>query len=91
MICVVVSRIEAKSENYDTVVVIDINSEIYPISEGDKIELLLTEELRPGGADTVEDGVAVYDPTMPLGETADQFEYIMHGRIFKFAEEKSRA
>lgn len=71
--------------------VIDINSEIYPISEGDKIELLLTEELRPGGADSTEDGVPIYDPTLPLGETADRFEYIMYGRIFKFAEEKSRA
>lgn len=85
------SRIEAKSENYDTTVVIDINSEVYPVSEGDKIELLLSEELRPAGADIVEDGVAVYDPTLPHGELADQFEYIMHGRIFKFAEDKSRA
>lgn len=39
----------------------------------------------------MDDGAATYDPTLPLGETADEFEYIMYGRIFKFAEEKSRA
>lgn len=86
-----VSRIEAKSENYDTSIVIDINSEIYPISEGDKIELLLTEQLNGTGTEVTEEGVTVYDPTVPLGSLADTFDYIMHGRIFKFAEEKSRA
>lgn len=86
-----VSRIEAKSENYDTSVVIDINSEIYPIAEGDKIELLITEQLREPGQDLMEDGKAIFDPTLPLGKTADDFEYIMYGRIFKFAEEKSKA
>lgn len=70
---------------------IDINTEIYPLVEGDKIELLLTEDLHQQTSETVDDGTVAYDPTLPLGETADEFEYIMYGRIFKFAEEQSRA
>lgn len=83
------SRLIAKSENYDTEVTIDIHSELYPVSEGDKIELLLTEQLRQDGADG--DESAGYDPTRELGVPADQFDYVMYGRIFKFAEEKTRA
>lgn len=98
-------------------VTIDVNTEIYPIAEGDKIELLLSEQLRPGGSaaaasgaeggegagdgggagdaggsvDGIDDATVSYDPTLPLGDMADQFDYIMYGRIFKFAEEKSKA
>lgn len=32
-----------------------------------------------------------YDSTLKLDARADSFEYIMYGKIFKYAEEKSRA
>lgn len=88
MFCVV-SRLDAKSEHYDTEISLDYNSDIYPINEGEKIEILLTERLREGPPDPEE--TAGYDPTRPLGDRADKFEYIMTGRVFKFAEEKARA
>lgn len=84
-----VSRIQGKGENYDMHVTVDVNTEIYPISESDRIEILLTEQLRSGPE--AADVPASYDPTIPLGEPADTFEYVMFGRIFKFAEEKNKA
>lgn len=35
--------------------------------------------------------VAGYDSSVPLDSRAESFEYIMHGKIFKYAEEKARA
>lgn len=84
-----VSRIDAKSENYDTEITLDINSEIYPMKEGDKFEVLLADRLYEDAQDESE--IPGYDPTRQLDSRADSFEYIMHGKIFKYAEEKSRA
>lgn len=84
-----VSRIDAKSENYDTEITLDINSEIYPLKEGHKFEILLADRLYEDAADESE--VAGYDPSRPLDSRAQSFEYIMHGKIFKYSEEKSRA
>lgn len=84
-----VSRIDAKSENYDTEITLDINSEIYPLKEGHKFEILLADRLYEDAADESE--VPGYDPSRELDSRAASFEYIMHGKIFKYAEEKSRA
>lgn len=78
-----------KSENYDTEIELDVNSQIYPIEEGEKIEVVLAEQLRDG--DGVGEEETGYDPTVPLGDRADNFEYVMSGRIFKFSEKQSRA
>lgn len=84
-----VSRIEGKGENYNMHITLDVNTEVYPVAESDRVEILLTEQLRQEADDT--DADASYDPTIPLGELADTYEYIMHGRIFKFAETKNTA
>lgn len=78
----VVSRIEAKSETYDTELTLDVNTEIYPLRSGEKIEVVLTNTLSENGQE--EEG---YDPTQSLGERGNAYEYIMHGTVFKYAEE----
>lgn len=84
-----VSRIDAKSENYDTELTLDINSEIYPLKEGYKFEILLSDRLHENPS--VDTEVGGYDPSQELDSRAESFEYIMHGKIFKYAEEKARA
>lgn len=84
-----VSRIDAKSENYDTEIVLDINTEIYPLAEGTKFEILLADRLQQDIADSSE--LSGYDPNLVPDDRAKSFEYIMYGKIFKYAEEKSRA
>lgn len=87
-----VSRIEAKSETYDTELTLDVNTEIYPIMQSETIEILLSEQLddaatKPDSADDMQG----YNPTKPLGDRADDFEYIMRGKIFKYTEKHMRA
>lgn len=84
-----VSRLEGKSEAYDTDIVLDVNTEIYPISAGETIEVLIAERLEDGPPNP--DEVAGYNPVKPLGDRADMYEYIMHGKIFKYTEEVQRA
>ena len=57
--------------------------------EGDKFELLLSDRLNPNDAEVEE--IPGYKAMKELGRRADEFEYIMHGKIFKYAQEKSKA
>lgn len=84
-----VSRIDAKSENYDTLLTIDINTEIYPMREGDKFEVMLSDRLNEASGGFNE--LPGFDPTRKLDARADEYGYIMQGKVFKYAEEKTRA
>lgn len=44
-----VTRIEARSENFDMFMHLDINSELYPLKEGQKFFLVLSSTLNPDG------------------------------------------
>lgn len=65
------------TENVDMVV--DINSEVYPVRTGDKIKVVLCTTLDPdGGEDS-----GVYDQS---GQPSllDKYDYGMHGKVFHF-------
>jgi hypothetical protein len=81
-----VSRILCHGENYQTELLLDINSEIYPIQETEKFEMVLAPTLSLDGRP--DDGL--YHPT---GEPSllDKFEYGMYGKIFKFSEELGKS
>lgn len=84
-----VSRIDAKSENYETTLTLDVNMELYPLRNNERIRLLLASKL---GADGEHDStVEGYDPSRPLPDRADAFDYIMFGKIFKYSETKGKA
>ncbi len=90
VVCVyvyVVSRVEAKSEFYDYSIVVDVNTNIYPIKEGEKIEVLISDSLYEV-KDTNETG---YTANKKLSATAESFDYIMHGRVYKYTQKKSKA
>lgn len=78
-----VSRIDAKSNTYDTMLTLDVNMELYPLRENERVRLLLATKL--GGDDEVSD-LPGYDPTKPLSDRADKFDYIMYGKIYKYSE-----
>jgi DNA-directed RNA polymerases I, II, and III subunit RPABC3 len=83
-----VSRIDASSENYATTLTLDVNMELYPLREGDHVEVLLATQLGEAGTDSTGAG---YDPTRKLPQRADDYEYIMYGKIYKYAETGGRA
>ncbi|KAG6600626.1 DNA-directed RNA polymerases II, IV and V subunit 8B, partial [Cucurbita argyrosperma subsp. argyrosperma] len=79
-----VSRIEARSEKLSMYMLLDVNTEIYPIDEGDKILMVLSPTLNYDGAP-----VTGYSGQKGKKSLADKFEYIMHGKLYKLADEGS--
>ncbi|CAL9129212.1 DNA-directed RNA polymerases I, II, and III [Musa troglodytarum] len=79
-----VSRIEARSEQFDMYMQLDVNTEIYPLHVGDKFTMVLTPTLSLDG--TPDSGYFTQGGRKSL---ADKFEYVMHGKLYKISEEAS--
>uniref|UniRef100_A0A7S2Z3U4 DNA-directed RNA polymerases I, II, and III subunit RPABC3 n=1 Tax=Chloropicon laureae TaxID=464258 RepID=A0A7S2Z3U4_9CHLO len=77
-----VSRFICQSELYDMSMTLDVNVEIYPIEVGEHFKLLLTNEVSSKG----DSGGAGGGPT---GTSLDDWEYVMHGKIFKIETSQS--
>mmetsp|Transcript_25192 Transcript_25192/g.37077 ORF Transcript_25192/g.37077 Transcript_25192/m.37077 type:complete len:147 (-) Transcript_25192:21-461(-) len=75
-----VSRFQLESMNKDVVVVVDIATSLYPIQVNDRVTLGLCSTVNDDG--TPSDGT--YDQTKKLSAEAQNSEYIMHGRVFKY-------
>ncbi|KAF6145216.1 hypothetical protein GIB67_041411 [Kingdonia uniflora] len=79
-----VSRIEAQSEQFDMFMQLDVNTEIYPLSVGEKFTMMLAPTLSLDG--TPDTGFYAPGARKSL---ADKFEYVMHGKLYKISEEGS--
>ncbi|XP_047334190.1 DNA-directed RNA polymerases II, IV and V subunit 8B-like [Impatiens glandulifera] len=81
-----VSRIEARSQQLDIEMQLDINSEIYPLYVGDKFNMVLVPTLNLDG--TPDTGYFIQGGRKTL---ADKFEYVMHGKIYRIPEDAGRS
>mmetsp|Transcript_14260 Transcript_14260/g.36486 ORF Transcript_14260/g.36486 Transcript_14260/m.36486 type:complete len:148 (-) Transcript_14260:100-543(-) len=79
-----VSRLHCTSDHLEMDLVIDINTEIFPISINDKFKLVLASSLNLDG--TPDEGIFDQSKKKTL---LDQYEYAMHGKVFKFSTEKA--
>eukprot|EP00192_Tetraselmis_astigmatica_P014816 CAMPEP_0117686464 /NCGR_PEP_ID=MMETSP0804-20121206/22467_1 /TAXON_ID=1074897 /ORGANISM="Tetraselmis astigmatica, Strain CCMP880" /LENGTH=147 /DNA_ID=CAMNT_0005498165 /DNA_START=351 /DNA_END=791 /DNA_ORIENTATION=+ len=80
-----VSRFNARSDTYQMDLVLDLNVDIYPLEEGQKVKLVLSSTLSLDGSQTSDS----YDPDLYLGKKPslmDEYEYVMHGKIFKYKD-----
>uniref|UniRef100_A0A7S2E8I0 DNA-directed RNA polymerases I, II, and III subunit RPABC3 n=1 Tax=Trieres chinensis TaxID=1514140 RepID=A0A7S2E8I0_TRICV len=77
-----VNRIAADGTTFDCDLLLDINCEIYNLTEGDKITLVLASTLNLDG--TPDDHFS-YAPNPGEPTLADNYEYVMHGRVFDVA------
>jgi len=74
-----VSRLFCESESFKMDLILDVNTQLYPMSLGDKFRLLLTTTLREDGVP--DDGDFL---TMDQGPSlADAFEYVMYGKVYR--------
>ncbi|RMZ98037.1 DNA-directed RNA polymerases and III subunit RPABC3 [Brachionus plicatilis] len=73
-----VSRLFCESESFKMDLILDVNTQIYPMALGDKFRLLICTKLRDDQADDNE-----YNPLDTSPSRADQFEYVMHGRVYR--------
>jgi len=73
-----VSRLFCESESFKMDLILDVNTQLYPIKLGDKFRLLLASTLREDGYPDEGD----YDPTA-MYPRAESFEYVMYGKIYR--------
>jgi len=74
-----VSRLHCESESFKMDLILDVNTQIYPVDLGDKFRMVIATSLREDG--TVDDGE--YDGTESGPSRADNFEYVMYGKVYK--------
>lgn len=88
----VVSRIFAESENYGLNLILDVNSELYPLNQKDKFTLILARSLQSdgmGGASGMPVEAGYYDAGRGRS-MADDYEYVMYGKVYKFDESQNQ-
>lgn len=79
-----VSRIEAQSIDEACDVVLDVNTELYPIAVGDKLTFDLASTLNLDGSK--DDSKGWRDVGMGELTLANEFDYVCHGKIYRFEE-----
>ncbi|XP_068316075.1 DNA-directed RNA polymerases II and V subunit 8A-like [Pyrus communis] len=75
-----VSRIVAQSEKHGVLLLLDVNTEIYPMRAKDKFLMVLSPTLEWSGATATGKRGQVEQKSL-----ADKFEYIMHGLLYKMS------
>jgi DNA-directed RNA polymerase I, II, and III subunit RPABC3 len=82
-----VSRLVAHSEQFDMDLLLDVNIDVYPIARSEKkFTLALAATLNLDG--TPDDGT--FDQTRRKS-LADKYEYVMYGKVYKYADASGAA
>ncbi|KAG9509908.1 DNA-directed RNA polymerases I, II, and III subunit RPABC3, partial [Fragariocoptes setiger] len=74
-----VSRLHCESESFKMDLIIDLNTQLYPIGLGEKFRLAITTSL----TDDIYSDDTEWTPGLQLSARADNFDYIMHGKIYR--------
>ncbi len=80
-----VSRIAATSKVNKLSIELDINTEIYPVDEGAFYKLVIASSVNADGSDTFD--IIRYEnegSSSGMGSLIDKYEYVMHGKVFKY-------
>ncbi|KAE8770063.1 UPF0235 protein [Hordeum vulgare] len=77
-----VNRIEARSEQLDMYMQLDIATDVYPMHMGDKFTMVLAPTLNLDG--TPDTGYYTQAGRKTL---ADKYDYVMHGKLYKISED----
>lgn len=81
------SRISASSKVNKLAIELDINTDIYPIQEGAFYSFVLATSVNSDGSDGFD--IVKYEnkedsDASGMGALIDLYEYVMHGKIFKY-------
>ena len=79
-----VARLSAHTENGDTSLTLDINTELFPCAIGDRLQLLLASTLSLDGSK--DDGKGWRDLGRGEASVADEWDYVCHGKVYRFEE-----
>lgn len=79
-----VARLSAHTENGDTFLKLDVNSEVFPCSIGERLHVLLASTLALDGSK--DDGKGWREVGRGEQSLADEYDYVCHGKIYRFDE-----
>ncbi|KAG1716567.1 hypothetical protein ID866_619 [Astraeus odoratus] len=88
-----VSRLYARSRNYEMDLSLDYNTELFPVSEGQTIAMALASSLSrtagpTAGADAADTEDKDRDVWRPDGKgrrgLEEDYDYVMYGKVYKF-------
>lgn len=79
------SRIEGIGTETGCHIVLDVNTDIYPVSNNKAYKILLTKSLF---ADDFTPNQFNYEIYLKKNNLMDSYDYVMNGKVFKLTEEK---
>lgn len=79
-----VARLSANTENGDTFLTLDVNTELFPCAVGERLHILLASTLSLDGSK--DDGKGWRDVGKGEASLADEYDYACHGKIYRFEE-----
>ena len=80
-----VNRLAATGTTFECDLLLDYNCQIYSLMEGEKMTLVLASTLNLDGSP---DDHTSYNPVAGEPTLADNYEYVMHGRVFDVSYKK---
>jgi DNA-directed RNA polymerase I, II, and III subunit RPABC3 len=80
-----VSRIEAMTEDNKCKIVLDINSEIYPMYKDSGYTMMIAKSVYADGSPSPNS--FNYEMYTKKNSLVDRYDYVMYGKIFKYSEE----
>ncbi len=85
-----VARLSAHTENGDTSLTLDVNTELFPCTIGDRLQILLASTLSLDGSKDDDNGGGGKGGWRDVGRgeasVADEYDYVCHGKIYRFEE-----
>ena len=82
-------RCEGKTKNTNYNIMLDINSDIYPLEVGGSYSIVLARSIEENGKAKANE--FDYEYTLNKKNTLmDKYEYVMRGRVFQFSSDKKR-
>jgi DNA-directed RNA polymerase I, II, and III subunit RPABC3 len=80
----IVSRIEAKSEVNKFDIELDVNTEIYPMEKDAHYAMVLATSLNQDGSEEFDIFTYMNEGTSGgLSSLLDEYQYVVHGKVFK--------
>lgn len=79
-----VSRISANSEDKATFLMLDVNTELFPLAEHDRVKVALALTLNLDGSK--DDTKGWREVGMGEQTLANEYDYVCHGKIYRFEE-----
>ncbi|XP_045207036.2 DNA-directed RNA polymerases I, II, and III subunit RPABC3-like [Mercenaria mercenaria] len=74
-----VSRLFCESESFKMDLILDVNTQLYPMDLADKFRMVIATTLNEDGTPADSE----YNPTDTGPSRADSFEYVMYGKVYR--------